>query len=149
MGAAEAPERSEWPVVRPQKKRPDTRSSGERSVAKRRTASPCDHQKIFRAAKEKAGHQKRPAFLSLRDEERSLDRFLQFLGGAERDLLGRLDLDGFAGRGIAAHTRTALAHNQNAQTVETNAGAFLQVLGDKADDIFDHRIGALLGEFML
>jgi hypothetical protein len=81
--------------------------------------------------------------------ERSLDRFLQFLGGAERDLLGRLDLDRFAGGGIAAHARTALAHHQDAQSVETDAGALFQVLGDQTDNIFQNGVGALLGEFVL
>src|SRR5471030_337670 len=85
--------------------------------------------------------------LSFSCEERSLDRFLQFLGGAERDLLGSLDLDGFAGGGIAAHARTALAHDENAQAIEANTRALLQVLGDQGDGFFNDLVGALLREF--
>src|SRR6185437_13102268 len=62
------------------------------------------------------------AFASIRllkrVKRKALDGFLQFLGGAEGDLLARLDLDRFAGRGIAAHARGALAHLQDAQSVE-------------------------------
>ena len=82
------------------------------------------------------------------EKERSLDRFLQFLGGAERDLLGCLDLDGFAGRGIAAHTRTTLAHNQDTQAIETDAGTLLQMLGDQGDGVFNDAIGELLRQLM-
>src|ERR1051326_3239017 len=73
------------------------------------------------------------ARLNLHAEERSLDRFLQFLGGAERDLLGSLDLDRFARRRVAAHARTALAHDQDAQAIKADAGALLQMLGDQGD----------------
>jgi len=38
------------------------------------------------------------------------DRFLEFLGGAESDLLARLDLNGLSGGGIATHARGALPH---------------------------------------
>ena len=54
------------------------------------------------------------AFVKAR-EDRSLDRFLELLGRAERNLLARLDLDGFAGRRVAAHARGALAHLQHAE----------------------------------
>src|SRR5262249_8556204 len=58
------------------------------------------------------------------------DRFLQFLGGAERDLLARLDLNRFAGRRIASHARRALAHLQDAEPADPDAVALLQVLRD-------------------
>src|SRR5262249_59609395 len=45
-------------------------------------------------------------------------RFLEFLGRAESDLLAGLDLDRFAGRGIAPHTGCALAHHQNAEAAD-------------------------------
>src|ERR1700761_4071539 len=85
------------------------------------------------------------ARLDLFKEERSLDRFLQFLGGAEGDLLARLDLDGFARRRIAAHAGGALAHDENAQTVETDAGALLQMLGDRRDRVVEERVRRLVG----
>src|ERR1044071_6226901 len=100
------------------------------------------------SAKKKRPDPEEPG-LSVSWVKRSLDRFLQFLGGAERNLLGRLDLDRLAGGGIAAHTRTALAHHQDAQSVETDAGALLQVLGDQTNRVFQNCVGALLGEFML
>src|ERR1700749_991268 len=78
-----------------------------------------------------------------------LDGFLQFLSGAEGDLLARLDLDRFAGRGIAAHARGALAHLQDAGTVETDALALLQVLGHHRDEIVDDRATLLVGEALL
>src|SRR5690348_9848453 len=43
------------------------------------------------------------------------DRLFEFLGGAEGDLLARLDLDRLAGRGIASHARRALAHLEDAE----------------------------------
>jgi hypothetical protein len=58
------------------------------------------------------------------------DRFLEFLRSAEGDLLGRLDLDRFSGRGIAAHAGGALANLQNAKPADANAVSLLQVLGD-------------------
>src|SRR5882757_11344818 len=97
--------------------------------------------KKTRKTKRKGRTNECPAFLSLRREERSLDRFLQFLGGAERNLLGSLDLDGFAGGGVAAHARTALAHHQDTQTIETDASTLLQVLGDQGDGVFNNAIG--------
>ena len=49
------------------------------------------------------------------------DGFLQFLGGAEGDLLGRLDLNRLAGRRITSHTRGALADLKNAQAGKPDA----------------------------
>src|SRR6185503_11186505 len=76
-------------------------------------------------------------------------RVLQFLGGAERDLLARLDLDRFAGRGIASHAGGALADLKDAESVETDANALLELLGDEDDEVVHDRIGLLLGEAML
>src|SRR5690349_9124668 len=59
---------------------------------------------------------------------RSLDRFLQFLGGAESDFPARLDLDGLAGGRIAAHARGALSHDENSEPADADAIAFLEVL---------------------
>src|SRR5262245_40387654 len=80
--------------------------------------------------------------------ERS-DRFLEFLGGAERDLLAGLDLDLLAGRRVAAHAGGALAHLQNAQTADADAVALLEVLGDVRHQIAEHGLGLFLGEFVI
>src|SRR5690348_15928773 len=59
---------------------------------------------------------------------KSLDRLFQLFRGAEGDLLARLDLDGFAGGRVAAHAGGALAHDEDAKTVEADTRALLQVL---------------------
>src|ERR1043166_6820267 len=76
------------------------------------------------------------------------DRFLQLLGGAEGNLLARLDLDRLAGRGIAAHARGALAHLKHAEADEANAIALLQMLGDEIDKIAEEGFGLLLRHLM-
>jgi len=43
------------------------------------------------------------------------DRHLEVLGGTEGDLLARLDLNGLAGRRIAAHAGGALSHLKDAE----------------------------------
>src|ERR1700749_4101076 len=86
--------------------------------------------------KEKARHFEAPGLSSSLKEKEALDGFLQFLGGAERDLLGSLDLDGFAGGRVAAHARTALAHDQDAQAIQTEAGTLLQLLCAVGDEGF-------------
>ena len=50
-------------------------------------------------------------------KEERLNRLLELFGGAEGNLLARLDLDCFAGRGITAHARRAPAYLQDAETV--------------------------------
>src|SRR5689334_907838 len=80
---------------------------------------------------------------------RRLNRFLQFLGGAEGDLLGGLDVDRFAGGGVAAHARGALANLEDAEPDDADALAFLQVLGDTVDHVGEDGLGLLLGEFLL
>src|SRR5215467_12162726 len=79
----------------------------------------------------------------------SLDGFLQFLGGTEGDLLARLDLDLLAGRGIAAHARGALLHLQDAETVQTDLGALLQVLRDRGRKIVKDRGALFVGDALL
>src|SRR5665213_569685 len=89
----------------------------------------------------------RRGFASMKN--RRSDRHLQFLGGAEGDLLARLDLDRLAGRRIAAHAGGALAHLENAEPGDLDPLAFFQVLGDKADEIFEHLLTLLLGHLVL
>src|SRR3569833_92554 len=83
------------------------------------------------------------------DRRMRSDRFLQLLRGAEGELLRSLDLDGFAGRGVAAHAGGALADDEDAQTVETDAGALLQVLGDQAGGVFEDAVGGVVGRLVL
>src|SRR5258705_13896481 len=72
------------------------------------------------------------------------DRFLEFLGDAEGDFLARLDLDRFAGRGIASHASSALAHLQDAKPIQTDAGALLEGLRDKSGQIIHDLVSLLL-----
>src|SRR5216684_4735679 len=59
-------------------------------------------------------------------KHRELDGFLEFLGGAEGDLLAGLDLDRFAGRGITPHAGGALADLKDAEADDADALALLQ-----------------------
>src|SRR5579871_955286 len=77
-----------------------------------------------------------------------LDRFLQFLGGAEGDFLARLDLDWLAGRGIASHARSALADLQNAETDHADSLALLEMTDNRLDQIIEHGFGLLLRHVM-
>src|SRR6202007_1316207 len=80
---------------------------------------------------------------------KALDGFLEFLGGAEGDLLARLDLDGFAGRRVAAHARSALADLQNAQAREADTIALLEMVGHHVNHAVEQGLGLLLGNLML
>src|SRR5712675_3767947 len=77
------------------------------------------------------------------------DGFLQLLGRAEGNLLAGLDVDGFAGSGVAAHAGGALAHLQDAETDDTDAFALLQMLGDPADHVVQNGLSLLLGQLLL
>src|SRR5581483_6620108 len=77
------------------------------------------------------------------------DRLFQLLRGAEGDFFARLDLNLFARRRIAADARSAFANLQDAETANTDALAFLQVLPDIADEIAEHRFRLLLRHLML
>src|ERR1700738_5101489 len=77
------------------------------------------------------------------------DGFLQLLGCAEGNLLAGLDVDGFTGGRVAAHAGGALAHLQDAETDDADALAFLQVLGDAANQVVQDGFGLLLGQLLL
>src|SRR6267378_3723156 len=77
------------------------------------------------------------------------DGFLQLLGCAEGNLLASLDVDRFAGGGVAAHAGGALAHLQDAETDDTDALTLLQMLGDPADQIVQDLFCLLLGQLLL
>ena len=70
----------------------------------------------------------------LRFSECVSDRFFQFLGSAERDLLAGFDLNGLAGSRVAAHARSALAHLQDAEAADADTLALFQMLDDLADE---------------
>ena len=78
-----------------------------------------------------------------------LDGFLEVLGCAERDLLARLDLNGLAGRGIAAHASSTLANLQNAQPDNPDPIPLLQMLGQQADEIAQNGLGLFLRHRMV
>src|SRR6185312_243955 len=84
-----------------------------------------------------------------RSSDAPSDRFLELLGSPEGDFLRRLDLDRFAGCGVAAHARGALAHLQNAEAADADALALLQMLDDITDEIAEHGLCLLLRHFVL
>src|ERR1700675_750196 len=78
-----------------------------------------------------------------------LDGFLEFLGRAEGDLLAGLDVDRFAGGGVAAHAGGALANLEDAETDDADALALLQVLGDHGDHVTENGLSLLLRQFLV
>src|SRR5258707_969587 len=77
-----------------------------------------------------------------------LARFLELLGGPERDFFARLDLDRLAGGRVAPHAGGALANLKDAEAADANAVALLQVLGHEADEVAENRFRLLLRHFM-
>src|SRR5260370_16689661 len=73
-----------------------------------------------------------------------LDCFLEILGDAEGDLLRRLDLDRLAGRRVAAHARRTIADLKDAEARDADLVAFLEVLHDQTDEVFEGAAGVLL-----
>src|SRR6516162_3982444 len=86
---------------------------------------------------------------NLRFSECASDRFFQFLGSAERDLLAGLDLNGLAGGGIAAHARGALAHLQDAEAADADTLAFFQMLDDLADETAEDGLRLLFRQLIV
>src|SRR5579871_2837135 len=82
-------------------------------------------------------------------KEASSDRFLQLLGGAESNLLACLDVDRFAGGGVAAHAGGTFANLQDAEADDADTLTLLQVLGDAHDHVVQNAFGLLLGQLLL
>src|SRR6202795_3426588 len=85
----------------------------------------------------------------MHQSDRLLDGFLEFLGRTEGNLLAGLDVDRFAGGGVAAHARGALADLEDAEADDADALALLQMLGDHGDDVVQDRLGLLLRQFLI
>ena len=79
---------------------------------------------------------------------RELDGFLQFLAGAEGDLLAGLDLHRFPSLRIAAHPRFAPLHLKNAKPDDTDFVALHEVPGEPNNGVGEHGFGPGLGDFM-
>src|SRR5438132_10885472 len=80
----------------------------------------------------------------VRSGNRRLNGFLEFLGGAEGDLLAGLDRERFAGGGVAAHAGGALADLEDAEPNDSDALALLQVFCNLADHVGQDRLGGFL-----
>src|SRR6516162_3781514 len=89
------------------------------------------------------GRVNQPEWRDCQREASRSDGFLELLGSAEGDLLGGLDVDRFAGRGVAAHARRTLAYLQDAEPDDADTLALLQVLGDPADHVVENGLGLL------
>src|SRR5579872_968958 len=77
------------------------------------------------------------------------NRFLEFLGGAEGDLLARLDLDLLAGGGIAPDAGRALTDLEDAEANEADALTLLQMLGDPGHQVGQDGFRLLFGQFLI
>src|SRR5262249_17595675 len=74
--------------------------------------------------------------------------FLEFFGRAEGDLLAGLDLDRFAGCGIASHTRRALAHHQDAEAAYPAPVGVFEMRGHQVQQFAEQRLGMFFRHFM-
>src|SRR5579864_6787981 len=108
----------------------------------------CVHTRSVRKKKSRTGESAHPALFSSASKKRS-DRLLQLFRRAERDLLARLDLDRLTRRRIAAHASGAPANLEDTKTVEADAHALLQLLGDHARQVFHQLVGGLLRHLVL
>src|ERR1700722_8755252 len=77
------------------------------------------------------------------------DCFFEFFRRAEGDFLARLDLNCFAGCGVAAHAGGALADLENAEAANTNALAFFQMLDDLADQTREDGLRLFFRQFVV
>src|SRR5207245_1985299 len=78
-----------------------------------------------------------------------LDRVLDFLCGAEAELLRRLDLDLLAGRRVAAEAGGALLDLEDAEAGHPDLVALLEVLHREIDEGIQELAHRLLRHFML
>ena len=77
------------------------------------------------------------------------DCHLEFFGGAERDLLTRLNLNLLACCRIAADAGSTVPHLQDPESSNLDALTIPQVLSDEADEILEHLLALLFGKLML
>lgn len=77
-----------------------------------------------------------------------LDGHFQILGRPERDFLACLDLDRFAGGGIAPHASRPLPDLQDAETHDADSLALLEMLGDQADEVAEQGFAGPLRQLM-
>src|SRR3954454_2643391 len=85
---------------------------------------------------------------SMSDRKLRLNGFLEFLGGAEGDLLAGLDLDRLAGGGGAPDAGGAFAGLEDAEPHDPDPLALLQVLCDPVHHVGQDRLGRLLRQLM-
>src|SRR5262249_43564008 len=86
---------------------------------------------------------------SLAYPSQRLNRHLQVLGRPEGDFLARFDLDGFSGRRVASHAGRALPDLQDAKTRNPDPFAFLEMLGNRAQEAPEDPLPLAFGEFMI
>ena len=122
------------PVGRPHRRRHRSRAAGDRRRDGRR-AQELRARLMFAEDKEKGG----PGSAVTRPipSPEALDGFLEILGDAEGDLLRRLDLDGLAGRRVAAHACRTIAHLKDAEARDADLVALLEVLHDQTDEVVE------------
>ena len=75
--------------------------------------------------------------------QKSLDAFLDFLGGAESQLLRSLDLDLLAGCRIAAKTGRTLPDLENSKSGDADLVALLEVLYEEVNKVSQQFAGKL------
>src|SRR6185312_14032646 len=111
-----------------------SRAAGDRRRAGRR-AQELRARLMFAEDKEKGG----PGSAVTRPipSPEALDGFLEVLGDAEGDLLRRLDLDGLAGRRVAAHACRTIAHLKDTEARDADLVALLEVLHDQTDEVVE------------
>src|SRR5262249_13730042 len=88
------------------------------------------------------------AWYAIRKQSRCR-RSNRHLAWAEGDLLAGLDLDCLAGRRITAYSGSTITHHQNSEPGDFHALPLFQVLGDHADQVFQHFPTLFLCEVML
>ena len=73
-----------------------------------------------------------------------LNSLAEILSGAERHFLARLDLNRFAGGGVASHAGGALTHLKGSEPGNADPRALLKVLGNQRNCTGQHLVRLLL-----